>query len=231
MGLTITLHPELTAKQRAIIQSRSDFLILKGPAGTCKTYTALAKGLKLRSQDRIEKIVIIRSAVETRPIGFLPGDSGEKMDVYKTPYTDLVSQLSPKRNFNALVASKELEFHPTSYLRGVTFDDSFVIVDEYQNMSAHELETIVTRVGENTHLVLCGDSDQTDLIGSEGKDHLKIINVLERMPDFQVFEFTEDEILRSAFVRRYYQAKKGLYTSLPAFVQTPADEDRVRSYQ
>ena len=221
MGLIVTLHPELTHKQRDILHDRSNFMILKGPAGTCKTYTALARGLRFLSKELVDKIVIIRSNVETRPMGFLPGDSAEKMDVYKTTYVDLVSQLYPKANFNALVAKKLVEFHPTSYLRGVTFDDSFIIVDEYENMSAHELDTIVTRVGENTHLVLCGDSDQTDLLGTEGKDHLKVIKVLERMPDFSVYQFTEDEILRSDFVRRYYLAKRGLYTA-------PQDDERTQ---
>lgn len=209
MALTVTLHDTLSRKQQQILRSKSDYLILKGPAGTSKTYIALARGLQLLHKNRVEKIVVIRSAVEIRKMGFLPGDQQEKMDAYAGPYIHLFDQLSPKKNYRALVAAKLVEFHPTSYLRGVTFDDAYIVVDEYQNMSAHELETIVTRVGEGTHLVLCGDTDQSDLPSWERKDHEKIVETLEIMPDFEVFEFGVEDIMRSEFVKRYYKAKRG----------------------
>jgi phosphate starvation-inducible protein PhoH len=200
-------------------------MILKGPAGTSKTYIALARGLKLLQQATVERIVIIRSAVEIRAIGFLPGNQQEKMDAYKAPYVHLVSQLSPKRNFNALVASKEIEFHPTSFLRGMTFDNACIIVDEYQNMSAHELETIVTRVGDSSHLILCGDTDQSDLLGTEARDHQKVMDTLESMPDFATVSFDIEDIVRSDFVKRYYRAKQGLFTH-PAFLLKPGMTDQ-----
>ncbi len=228
MGLTLALHPELTDKQRRILKTRAECLILKGPAGTSKTYIALARGLKLLQQNLISRIVIIRSAVEIRSIGFLPGNQQEKMDAYKAPYAGLVAQLSPKRNFNALVASKEIEFHPTSFLRGMTFDDAYIIVDEYQNMNAHELETIVTRVGDSTHIVLCGDTDQSDLVGTEAKEHQQIMDTLESMPEFLVVEFTEEDIVRSGFVKRYYLAKRGIFTP-PAFLLKADISDQSRS--
>ena len=227
MGLTLTLHPELTDKQRDVLRNRTQFMILKGPAGTSKTYIALARGLKLLQQNLISRIVIIRSAVEIRSIGFLPGNQQEKLDAYKSPYINLVSQLSPKRNFNALVASKEIEFHSTSFLRGMTFDDAYIIVDEYQNMNAHELETVVTRVGDSTHLVLCGDTDQADLLGTEAKDHRRVMETLETMPDFYTVEFTVDDIVRSDFVKRYYMAKQGVF-SAPAFLLKRDKKDRSR---
>ncbi|MFM7012608.1 MAG: PhoH family protein [Betaproteobacteria bacterium] len=209
MALTLTLHQSLTDKQRSILREPSHFLTLSGPAGTSKTYIALARGLKLLQQQAVEKIVIIRSAVEIRSIGFLPGNQAEKLDAYAGPYIHLINELSPKKNFRALVASKELEFHCTSFLRGMTFDYSYIIADEYQNMNAHELETIVTRVGEETHLVLCGDSDQSDLKYDEAKEHKEVMATLNLMPDFAHYEFTTDEIVRSEFVKRYYQAKEG----------------------
>ena len=218
MGLVLSLHPNLTIKQKNILKSRSNFLILKGPAGTSKTYIAIARGLKLLSDGKVERIVIIRSAVESRPLGFMPGDQSEKLDPYAEPYIHLFKQLSPKRGFRALVASDTVEFHSTSFLRGVTFDNSYIIVDEYQNMSGHELETIATRVGDNTHLVFCGDTDQTDLKYNEAKEHLEIMATLENMPDFQIYEFTVNEIVRSEFVKRYYKAKAGVLDELPKFM-------------
>jgi phosphate starvation-inducible protein PhoH len=220
MALVISLHNNLTSKQKSILRSQTDFLILRGPAGTSKTYIALARGLKQLQQDRVDKIVIIRSAVEIRKIGFLPGNQQEKLDAYTEPYVHLVGELSPKRNFKAYLASKQMEFHSTSFLRGTTFDNAYIIVDEYQNMSAHELETIVTRVGEGTQMVLCGDADQSDLPEWEAKDHRRIVETLEMMPDFDVVEFTVDDIVRSAFVKRYYEAKNAVFSlpSLPTSV-------------
>jgi len=217
MALNVTLHPQLTDKQREILKCPADFMILRGPAGTTKTYIAIAKALKLLSQDRVEKIVIIRSAVEARKIGFLPGDQQEKLDVYAAPYVHLFNELSPKRGYRAMIASKEVEFHSTSYLRGVTFDDACIIVDEYQNMNEHELETVVTRVGDGTRLILCGDSDQTDLQHDEGLEHTRVIRTLEHMQEFAVFDFTVEDIRRSPFVRSYYRAKAA--SQHPAFLR------------
>ncbi len=218
--LTLTFHENLTSKQKGILKSKSDFMILKGPAGTSKTYIALGRGLIKLTKREVDKIVIIRSAVETRKIGFLPGSQQEKLDVYTEPYVHLVSELSPKVNFRALLHAKEIEFHSTSFLRGCTFDNAFVIVDEYQNLSEHELETCVTRVGEGTQMTLCGDTDQSDLPVWEKDGHLKVMETLENMPDFEVHAFTSDDIVRSEFVKRYYQAKEGLFT-LPAFLDDP----------
>lgn len=210
MALEIVLHPNLTKKQRDILRTKTNFLILEGPAGTSKTYIALARGLKLLKDNEIERIIVIRSAVEIRAIGFLPGNQQEKLEAYMGPYIGLMNELSPKRNFKAMVSGKDIEFHSTSFLRGMTFDNAYVIVDEYQNMNAHELETVVTRVGCNTHLVLCGDSDQSDLKYNEAHEHKKVIDTLQSMPDFRTYTFGIDDIVRSEFVKRYYEAKNGV---------------------
>lgn len=218
--LTITLHENLSPKQRAVFRSKSPYILLKGPAGTSKTYNALARGLKLLSKGDVEKIIIIRSAVEIRKIGFLPGDQQEKLDAYAGPYIHLFNQLSPKKNYRALVADKKVEFHSTSYLRGMTFDNACIIVDEYQNMSEHELETIATRVGQDTHLILCGDTDQSDLPKWEQDGHQKVIDILEAMDEFDVIEFGIEDIKRGPFVKKYYETKKG---RLPEFVTRQAE--------
>lgn len=209
-ALDITLHPYLTAKQKQVLKCQSPFIILDGPAGTSKSYLALARGLHLLRKNQIEKIVIIRSAVEIRSIGYLPGDKTEKLEAYTSPYIHLINELSPKRNFKTMLNSKDIEFHSTSFLRGMTFDNSYIFLDEYQNCNAHELETAVTRVGENTHLTLCGDSAQSDLKNGESREHHKVIATLAAMEDFAVFKFGVEDIVRSGFVQRYYEVKERL---------------------
>jgi predicted ribonuclease YlaK len=210
MKRELVLHPSLTDRQRTIIKSPSHFMLLTGPAGTAKTYTALARGLKLVQDAVVDRIVIIRSAVSTREIGFLPGSQEDKLAAFMEPYVEIFDSLSPKFNYKALCTKGNVEFHSTSFLRGMTFDNAYIVIDEYQNLTAHELETAVTRVGEDTHMVLCGDSDQSDLQGRDAEEHMKIIRVLTKMDEFEVHQFTVDEIVRSEFVRKYYEAKASL---------------------
>lgn len=205
--LELQFHPNLTRKQKEVIQSKSDFILLKGCAGTGKTYSAMAKGLLLLRNNSVERIVIIRSAVAVRDIGFLPGYGDEKAEPYMAPYVDLMSQITPKTSFKALESRKQIEFSLTSFMRGITLDNACIIVDEYQNMNEAELETIVTRVGEGSKLILCGDTAQTDLTGHEARGHVEVLRTLESMGSFQVIEFTPDEVVRSAFVREYFEAK------------------------
>ena len=220
--LTLTLHDTLTDKQKRVLRSRRNFLILRGPAGTAKTYIGLARGLKLLQKGEVSRLVILRSAVETRRLGFLPGDQNDKIDVYADPYIHLINQLSPKKNYRALLAAKLIEFHSTSYLRGVTFDKAYMLVDEFQNMNEHELETIATRVGDGTHMTLCGDSAQSDLMYGEAREHSRVIRILESMPDFDVVNFGVEDIVRSGFVKRFYETKEALEDGalpvLPAFL-------------
>lgn len=209
-SLLLTLHDPLTEKQKRVLKSKAEFMVLQGPAGTAKTYIALARGLMLLDKKKVDRIVIIRSPVEIRKIGFLPGDHAEKLDVYTEPYVHLIDQLSPKRNFRSFVGAGLIEFHSTSYLRGVTFDNSYVLCDEFQNLNEHEMDTVATRVGDGTHLVLCGDTPQSDLEHREAHEHEKILRVLTSMDEFDVVNFTVDDIVRSGFVKRYYRAKESL---------------------
>lgn len=211
--LSVELHHHLTKKQRAVLNDKSSHLILTGVAGTGKTYTAMARGLQRLEKEEVTQIIIVRSAVPTRDLGFLPGDLDEKIDPFADAYDHLASQISPKMNYNALVSKGIIRFVSTSFLRGVTFDDAYILVDEYQNMSAHELHTIATRVGQQSQLVVCGDSDQSDLKGAESREHGVIIQVLERMldsedgPVFGIHRFGVEDIVRSGFVRSYYEAR------------------------
>jgi phosphate starvation-inducible PhoH-like protein len=171
--LELHLHQNLTKKQREILRRNPPYAILKGPAGTSKTYLALALGIQCLLSKAVAEIVVIRSAVEARSIGFLPGDVEGKLEPYSVPYIELIDSLSPKKPYRVMKSAKEIDFESTSFLRGRTFENTFMILDEFQNCNAHEIETVMTRVGEGSRLILCGDSGQSDLKGSEARERAR----------------------------------------------------------
>lgn len=189
-----------------------DNLVLSGSAGTGKTFVALylALELSLNRSTPYKQVRIIRSVVPTRDMGFMPGSYEEKINLYTGPYRAICNELFERAtSYETLVRSGDLIFESTSYLRGLTFDDSIVIADECQNMSFHELDSIVTRVGENCRIIFCGDYYQSDLKkDSEKREHLKFIEIIELMRNFSIIEFTWQDIIRSDFVRDYIMTKE-----------------------
>jgi phosphate starvation-inducible PhoH-like protein len=209
MKLQVKLHDQLTEKQIQFIRSKETHALLTGPPGTAKTYTALAKGLILLDRGLYSKIIIIRSAVTTRPIGYLPGTLDEKQEVYAEPYIALANEmLQGKQNWSTLVRSKLVEFTTTSHLRGVTFDNAYVILDEVQNLNYHECRTAATRVGEGTALIVCGDAAQSDLMGVEARDHVRFLQIFSSMDDVLSIVFTNEDIVRSGFVKDYINVEE-----------------------
>ena len=201
-------------------------LLLHGMAGTGKTFIAVYKALQdvlmtpVQPPDPPRRVILIRSAVPSRDIGFLPGDDAEKMAVYQAPYRDICAKLvQHPQGYQKLVDQKRLEFWSTSFLRGVTIDDAVVIVDECQNMADMELHTIMTRMGKRSRIVWCGDFRQTDLVdqrrrsdGIRGSDLRQFMTILRRMPShrFHQIEFGVDDIVRSELVREYLIARDQL---------------------
>jgi len=160
-----------------------------------------------------EKIVIIRSAVQTREQGFMPGSPEEKAAVFEAPYQDITSDLFGRKDAYKIMKQKGMiEFMTSSFVRGLTFDNAVILVDECQSMTYHELDTIITRVGESSRIIFCGDTAQDDLATNRNRADISglgdFINVLSSIPSFQTIKFTVDDIVRSGLVREYIIAKE-----------------------
>lgn len=198
----------LTVNQKITFEeySHSQNLMLHGCAGTGKTYVGMYLALReVMTKANFEKLIIIRSTVQTRDMGFLPGSSTEKIKVFEEPYFHITSDLFGRKDAYPVLKQKGvIEFTSTSFLRGITFENSIILVDECQSMIFHELNTIMTRLGENSKIIFCGDFRQNDLESSREKSGLKDFkNILGNMDKFSVVEFEEDDIVRSGIVKEY----------------------------
>jgi phosphate starvation-inducible protein PhoH len=203
-GLEVQEIEPLTRNQVRAFES-DKHLILHGVAGTGKTFVACYLGFDDMAKKEYEKLVIIRSAVPTRDIGFLPGNEKEKASVYEEPYKDIAIDIFGRGDAYQILKTKNLvEFMTTSFIRGITLRNATILIDECQNMSFHELDSIITRVGQNCRVILCGDFRQSDLKNSGMNEFL---NVIKRMELFDFIEFGIEDIVRSDFVKSYIIAK------------------------
>jgi phosphate starvation-inducible PhoH-like protein/PhoH-like ATPase len=205
----------LTDNQKVVFNTwkkdKNQFLF--GAAGTGKTFISLYLAIQavLDLKTSYDKVVIVRSLIPTREIGFLPGDEEDKAALYQVPYRNMVQFIFEQPNeqsfnnlYDRLKSQGTLYFLSTSFLRGLTFDNAIIIVDECQNMNFHELDTITTRVGQDSRIIFCGDFDQTDLVKQNEKNGLHdFLRILEEMEEFNCTEFTIGDIVRSGFVRNY----------------------------
>jgi len=188
-----------------------------GCAGTGKTFIALYNALRdvLDERSPYEKIYIVRSLVATREIGFLPGDHEDKSSLYQIPYKNMVKymfEMPSDADFEMLYGNLKtqgtISFWSTSFIRGTTLDNSIIIVDEFQNLNFHELDSIITRVGENSRIIFCGDATQSDLVKTNEKNGIiDFMRVLRVMPSFDIIEFDVKDIVRSGLVKEYIIAK------------------------
>ena len=192
-----------------------------GAAGTGKTFIVLYNALKevLNERTPNEKIYIVRSLVSTREIGFLPGDHEDKSALYQIPYKNMVKYMFEMPSdadfemlYGNLKAQSTITFWSTSFIRGTTFDNAILIIDECQNLNFHELDSIITRVGENTKIMLCGDASQSDLTKTyERNGILDFIKIIRSMEDeFGITEFGVNDIVRSGLVKKYIATKLAL---------------------
>ena len=185
-----------------------------GSAGTGKTYLSMALALEeVLENEEYTKLIIIRSAVQSREQGFMPGSLNEKMGYYETPYIDIVNDLFGRGDAYQILKQKGmLQFMSTSFVRGLTFDNAIIIVDECQNMTYQELDTVMTRVGESSKIIFCGDMKQDDLKISKHRADVSglkdFVRVISKMSAFSVVEFTVDDIVRSGIVKEYLIVKE-----------------------
>ena len=206
----------LTANQEKTYKAwdDNDNLVLVGSAGTGKTFTALYLALEdvLDSDTEWERIVIIRSMVPTRDMGFLPGTKQEKEDAFTAPYKSICNELlGDKSSYNKMITAKQIQFESTSFIRGVTYDNSIIVVDEMQNLNFHELDSVITRVGRNSKIIFCGDYKQSDFKHKEEKNGIiNFIQILEQLKNFTIINFGWEDIVRSDFVRDYIMTKEML---------------------
>ena len=210
----VSIKP-ITDNQKEVFSTwkkgKNQFLF--GCAGTGKTFISMYLALNdiFDLKSKYERVVLVRSLIPTREIGFLPGDEEDKAALYPVPYQNMVQfmfEMPNEQAFNGLYDKLKgqgtLFFLSTSFLRGLTFDNTIVIVDECQNLNFHELDTIITRVGQDSKIVFCGDFDQTDLQKTNEKNGLHdFLRILEEMEEFNCTEFTLGDIVRSGFVRSY----------------------------
>jgi len=192
-------------------------VIAYGVAGTGKTFITLYNALQdvLDPHTPYEKIYLVRSLVSTREIGFLPGDHEDKSFLYQIPYKNMVkymfempSEADFEMLYGNLKAQDTISFWSTSFIRGTTFDKAIIIVDEFQNLNFHELDSIITRVGENSKIMFCGDATQSDLIKTNERNGIiGFMEILRNMSSVDIVEFGVEDIVRSGLVKEYILTK------------------------
>ena len=199
-------------------QGQNQFLY--GCAGTGKTFISLYLALSevLKNETPYDKVIMVRSLIPTREIGFLPGDEEDKSALYQVPYSNMMQFMFEQPNeqafsmlYDRIKQQGSFYFLSTSFLRGLTFDNSIIIVDECQNLNFHELDTIVTRVGQDSKIIFCGDFGQSDLSKlNERNGLMDFLQILHEMEEFNCIEFNIGDIVRSGFVRNYLIQKTKL---------------------
>ena len=206
----------LTENQKIVFNAfdQGKHLMLHGIAGTGKSFLSMYLSLKQSLSDNspYKKVMIVRSVVPTRDMGFLPGNSKEKTKVYEAPYYAICTELFGRSDSYEYLKTKNIiEFISTSFIRGITINDTIIIVDEMANCTLHELDSVITRIGRNCKIIFCGDFRQSDFTREHEKNGLHdFMNIIKKMKNFQFVDFTENDICRSAIVKDYIIQKHRL---------------------
>jgi phosphate starvation-inducible PhoH-like protein/PhoH-like ATPase len=214
-NLSLKHFEPLTANQKLTYQNfNNKNLMLHGMAGTGKSFISLYLSLKevIKTDSVYKKVVIVRSVVPTRDMGFLPGNNKEKAKVYEAPYYAICTELFGRGDAYEVLKSRGIvDFISTSFIRGITLNDSIIVVDEIANLTLHELDSIITRVGKNCKIIFSGDFSQSDFTREQDRNGLKdFMKIIDRMKSFEFIEFDENDIVRSSMVKEYIISKHRL---------------------
>ncbi len=209
-----TVKP-ITSNQRKAFDSfwSGKNMMLHGCAGVGKTYIAIYLGLQAILTDKAyDRLLIVRSVVPTRDMGFLPGNQQEKMKVYEAPYYAICTELFGRGDAYEVLKSKDIvKFISTSFVRGINFENCVVVVDEIQNLTFHEADSIITRTSKNCRLIYSGDIRQSDLNKGREKSGLRdFMEIIKRMKSFDMIEFDTSDICRSSLVKDYIMIRNQL---------------------
>ena len=210
----------LTQNQKQVFEHfiEDKNILLHGVAGTGKSFLSLYLSLKqvMDGKSPYEKVVIVRSVVPTRDMGFLPGNNKDKSRVYEAPYTAICTELFGRGDaYQTLSTKGYLEFISTSFVRGTTFNDCIIIADEIQNMDLGELDSVITRIGKNCKVLMCGDFRQSDFRReNERSGNIKFMSIIKEMNSFKFVDFDQNDIVRSALVKDYIITKDRLGISV-----------------
>ncbi len=205
----------ITDSQKKTMESYDSgkHLFLYGSAGTGKTFITLYKALEEALSEK-KQVYIVRSLVPSRDIGFLPGTIEEKSELYQSPYRHMVKYMFEQQSddafnslYDRLIEQGTIKFLTTSFIRGITLDNSIIIVDESQNLTFWELNSIITRVGQDSRIIFAGDIDQTDLRREESVGFTTMLAILSTMDEVECVEFGLNDIVRSGFIKSYLIAK------------------------
>lgn len=204
-----TIKPKTTNQKKVFDAFQSGkHLWLHGYAGTGKSFISLYLALQEVLANKYKQFTIVRSAVPTREIGYVPGDEEEKLKAYELPYENMCGELFGRSDAYDILKHKRLvQFISTSFIRGTTLHDQIVLVDESENLSFHELDSIITRLGDNSRIVFCGDFQQSDLKHKEKDGIIQFTKIIDNIKSFEKIEFQIEDIVRSGLIREYIIAK------------------------
>ncbi|MBN2807492.1 MAG: PhoH family protein [Prolixibacteraceae bacterium] len=198
-----------TPNQRKLVEAceKNDLIFAVGPAGTGKTYTAIAMAVRALKNREIRKIILSRPAVEAgERLGFLPGDLKEKIDPYLQPLYDALEDMIPPKKLEDFMKDKVIEIAPLAFMRGRTLSNAYVILDEAQNTTINQLKMFLTRMGLNTKIIVTGDITQIDLPRKSDSGLIQAMHILKHIEDIAIIQLNQNDIVRHKLVREIVKA-------------------------
>ena len=201
-----------TRNQRQMLEfvKTNDILFAVGPAGTGKTYTAVALAVSALKNRKVKRIILTRPAVEAgENLGFLPGDLNAKIDPYLRPLYDALDDLLPRDKLRQYMDNRIIEIAPLAYMRGRTLNDAFIIMDEAQNATASQLKMLLTRIGPTAKCIITGDVTQIDLPRNQKSGLLQTVNLLGNISGIEIIRMSSEDVLRHKLVKQIIRAFEG----------------------